>query len=84
MMKSSLFIFSFFYLSMAYCQVDEAVFSRLQGISNNGIDFFNVDGIEITSKRTKAPFDPKNISKEFKQFKIKKKELGRVDIQLQG
>lgn len=78
-MKSSLFIFSFFFLSMAYCQVDEAVFSRLQGISNNGIDFFNVDGIEITSKRTKASFDPKKISKEFKQFKIKKKELVESD-----
>lgn len=79
MMKLSLFILSFFFLSMAYSQVDEAVFSRLQAISNNGIDFFNVDGIEITSERTNAPFDPKNISKEFKQFKIKKKELVESD-----
>lgn len=78
-MKASLLIFSFFFVSIAYGQVDEDVFSRLQAISNNGIDFFNVDGIEITSKRTSATFSPKNISKEFKQFKIKKKELVKGD-----
>ncbi len=79
MMKTSLLIFSFFFVSIAYGQVNEDVFSRLQAISNNGIDFFNVDGIEITSKRTSATFSPKNISKEFKQFKIKKKELVNGD-----
>jgi len=79
MMKASLLLFSIFFFSIAYGQFDDDVFSRLQAISNNGIDFFNVDGIEITSQRTNASFAPKNISKEFKQFKIKKKELIQGD-----
>jgi hypothetical protein len=79
MMKASLLLFSIFFFSIAYGQFDDDVFSRLQAISNNGIDFFNVDGLEITSKRTNASFAPKNISKEFKQFKIKKKELIQGD-----
>lgn len=56
-------------------QANDELFSRLQAITNNGVDFYNVDGIEITSQRVNAQFTPKNIAKKFKELKIKKSEL---------
>lgn len=70
-----LFSLLLFVCNLSYGQVNDEMFSRLQAISNSGIDFFNVDGIEITSQKINTSFTPKNISKEFKQFKIKKNEL---------
>lgn len=60
---------------LSYGQDNDNIFTRLQAISNNGVDFFNIDGIEITSQKIDALFTPKNISKKFKQLKIKENEL---------
>lgn len=79
MMKSKLILFFFLLCSLSYGQVDDNIFSRLQAISNSDIDFFNIDGIEITSHKIYGDFTPKNISKSFKQFKIKKNELNGGD-----
>jgi len=58
-----------------YGQENDNLFSRLQGISNRGIDWFNVDGIEITSQKLDVEFSAKNCVKKFPQLKIKEKEL---------
>ncbi len=60
-------------------QENDSLFARLQGISNHGVEFFQVDGIEITSQKVDAEFSAKNVSKKFKQFKIKEKELTTSD-----
>jgi hypothetical protein len=60
-------------------QENENLFARLQGISNRGIDFFNIDGIEITTQKLDVAFSAKTCSKEFPQFKIKVKELTTSD-----
>jgi len=62
-----------------YGQADERFFTRLQGISNRGVDFFNVDGIEITSQKINAEFSVNNCEKRFPQLKIKKKDLTTSD-----
>lgn len=54
----------------------------MQAISNNGVDFFNVDGMELTSQKVDAEFNKKNISKRFKQLKVKEKELTASDSTL--
>ena len=46
-----------------YGQENVSLFSRLQGISNRGVDFFNVDGIEITSQKL-MPYFPQKIACE--------------------
>jgi hypothetical protein len=61
--------------SLSFGQGNDNIFTRLQAISNNGVDFFNIDGIEITSQKIDALFTPKNISKKYKQLKIKENEL---------
>jgi hypothetical protein len=63
-------------------QTNDNLFSRLQAISNHGIDFFNVDGIEITSQEVEAEFTQKNIAKKFKGLKIKAKEIIESDTVL--
>lgn len=72
-----------FLLALAYnCsfgQRNDDIFSRLQAISNNGIDFYNIDGIDITSQKINASLTPKNIAKKFRQYKIKEKELINSD-----
>lgn len=68
-----LLVFAFTYT--AFGQKNDSLFSRLQAISNSSTDFFNVDGIEITSQNINAPFSRKSILKKFKQFSIKEKDL---------
>lgn len=75
MTKSKFLILLLLICSFSYGQDSDNLFSRLQAISNNGIDFYNIDGIEITSQKIDASFTPKNISKKSKQVKIKEKEL---------
>ncbi|MHC1778334.1 MAG: hypothetical protein AB9834_23235 [Lentimicrobium sp.] len=55
------------------------LFYRLQAITNHGIDFFNVDGIEITSQKIDCEFSPRNIRKKFKQLSINENELNFSD-----
>lgn len=65
--------------AVLFGQNDPGLFSRLQAISNNGIDFFNVDGIEITSQHLKTAFSKKNILKKFKKYSIKESDLMASD-----
>lgn len=67
-----LIIFSY---SLLYAQKNDSLFSRLKAISNGGLDFFNVDGIEITSQNINSPFSKKTILKKFKKYKIKEDDL---------
>lgn len=75
MTKFKLLFLILFACNFSYGQDNDDMFSRLQAISNNGVDFFNIDGIEITSKKIDASFTPKNISKHFKQLSIRESEL---------
>jgi len=80
-MKTKIIFFTLvvFLTGSIYGQENENLFTRLQGISNRGIDFFNVDGIEITSQKLDVEFSAKNCAKKFPQLKIKKKELTTSD-----
>lgn len=70
--------------SFLYTQQNDSLFSRLQAISNNGLDFFNVDGIEITSQNINSAFSKKNILKKFKRFSIKENDLNLADSSIPG
>ena len=74
-----LFTLVIFLTGNIYGQESENLFARLQGISNRGVDFFNVDGIEITSQKLDIEFSAKNCAKKFSQLKIKEKELTTSD-----
>ena len=65
--------------SFLYAQQNDSLFSRLQAISNSGLDFFNVDGIEITSQIINSGFSKKSILKKFKKFSINESDLNLVD-----
>jgi hypothetical protein len=60
-------------------QTNNDIFERLQGISNNGIDFFNVDGYEITSQTINCKFTGKDIRKKFRPLSIKKNDIFTYD-----
>lgn len=64
---------------IAFGQTADNLFERLQAITNMGVTFYNVDGIEITSQTVDAAFTPKNCFKKFKQLKVKEKELTTAD-----
>ncbi len=59
------------------------MFSRLQGLSNNGTDFFNIDGIDITIQNVRSKFSKKNITKKFKRYAIKGNNLKISDSLVQ-
>lgn len=65
--------------SFLYAQQNDSLFSRMQAISNSGLDFFNVDGIEITSQNINSEFSKKTILKKFKKFSIKENDLNSAD-----
>lgn len=69
--------------TFTFGQHKAGIFSRLQAISNQGIVFYNVDGIEITNQEKAVSFSPKEISRNFKNLKIKKKELTNSDSLLE-
>lgn len=54
---------------------DDDLFNRLQGISVNRVNYFNVDGIEIISQTKPVAFNAKSIGKNFRHLKINEKEL---------
>ena len=66
----------------AFAQNENQLLNRIQGIYSDGIDFFNVDGIEITSQTKAEEFSKKNILKCFSKLKIKEKDLIRGDSTL--
>jgi hypothetical protein len=76
-------LISSFY-SSSFAQKNDSLFSRLQAISNSGTDFFNVDGIEITSQNINSAFSKKNILKKFKKYSIKEEDLNSVDSSIQN
>jgi len=58
------------------------LFTRLRAISGNGVDFYNVDGIEITSQSFNNEFSEKAILKQFKRYSIKESDLRSKDDSL--
>ena len=81
-MKAKTILFSLFFFlvcSSVYGQEYENLFARLQGISNRGVDFFNIDGIEITSQKINAEFSARNCARMFPQLRIKRRELTSSD-----
>ena len=71
-----------FACSDSFAQESNPIFSRLQAISNSGIDFFNIDGIEITSQTLAGDFSKKNIAKRFKKYSIKEADLFQSDTSI--
>lgn len=75
-MTNKLLIIFLTVLSLSsFGQDNNTLFSRLRGISNNGTDFYNIDGIEITSQNINSAFSKKAILKKFKRYKIKEADL---------
>lgn len=83
-MKTSLWIAAALFLicPAANSQDDAALFSRVRAISNSGTDFYNVDGIEITSQVLEGDFSKKNIQKKFRRYSIKENDLNTSDSTL--
>ena len=79
MVRTSFIISLFFLFSYASAQENNDLFSRLQAISNRGVVFYNLDGIEISSQEKDHAFTAKNISRGYKQLKINNKELVNSD-----
>jgi len=87
MTKQFLIIFTLLtvaFYSPLFGQEKDSLFSRLRAISNNGTDFYNVDGIEITSQTINTEFSKKNILKKFKKYSIKENELNASDSSIQS
>ena len=70
--------------SPIFGQHNDSLFSRLRAISNSGINFYNVDGIEITSQEVNTEFSKKNILKKFRKYSIKEKDLSTRDSSIQS
>ncbi len=56
---------------------DNDLLNRLQAITENGIDYYNVDGVTITCQVTNIPFSKENISKG---LSVKESDLKKSDL----
>eukprot|EP01133_Synstelium_polycarpum_P016420 gene16420-19534_t len=65
--------------TLSFGQAQETIFPRLAAIASNGTDFFNIDGIMISSQSVELEFSSKNILKKFKKFNIKESDLLETD-----
>jgi hypothetical protein len=75
----TIILFSFIQISNTFGQKDDSLILRLQGTTIDGVDFFNLDGIEITKQSALTNFSHKNFYKKFKDLKIEKSELNYSD-----
>ncbi|HQO50737.1 MAG TPA: hypothetical protein PK939_09930 [Bacteroidales bacterium] len=81
--KANLFIVLFLlFHTLLNAQDDEKIFERLNGLKNNGFDFYNVDGYEISFITMSGNFDPKTISKRYRGFKLKADAIVNSDSSL--
>lgn len=78
-MQARIFIVLLLIGFASYAQNNDPLFSRLQAITNRGTDFFNVDGMEITSTLVNQEFSKKNILKGFKKYGIREEDLQQPD-----
>lgn len=83
MKKINLSIFLIIGISLlSFGQNENDLIARLQGIRNNDIHFFNVDGIEITTQKKTMEFKAKSIVQNFKSHRVKEKELAQSDSRI--
>lgn len=61
---------------------DPDLFNRLQGNTQRGVDFWNVDGIQITTQTSDLSFSEKTIIKTFGRYGIQEKDLTGKDDSL--
>ncbi len=81
--NSTIMLIAFLAISMSgIAQENEALFSRLSGIKNNGYEFFNVDGHEISFLKVPGTFSKKSIRRKFKKLQIKEEDLKHTDSSL--
>jgi len=80
-MKNLLTILFFFALSTLFSQ-NEKLFDRLQAIENNGLTFYEVDGINISSQTLNYKFTDKKLKKVYRKYSIKNKDKKTVDTTL--
>ncbi|MEX6627598.1 hypothetical protein [Tenacibaculum salmonis] len=80
-MKNLLTILFFFVLSTLFSQ-NEKLFDRLQAIENNGLTFYEVDGINISSQTLNYKFTDKKLKKIYRKYSIKKTDKKTIDTTL--
>lgn len=80
-MKNLFTIVFFFVLSTLYAQ-DKKIFDRLQAIDNNGLTFYEIDGINISSQTLNYKFTDRKLKKVYRKYSIKKKDKKTPDSNL--
>ncbi|TXD48124.1 MULTISPECIES: hypothetical protein [unclassified Polaribacter] len=80
-MKNSFTILFLFVLSTLFAQ-NEKLFERLQAIDNDGLTFYEVDGINISSQTLNYKFTDKKLKKVYRKYSIKKKDKKTTDTNL--
>ena len=71
---------------LVVCQIsfaqNEELFNRLRAIENSGLTFYNVDGIDFSKQTIYSDFNDKNLTKAYRKYKIKRKDLKETDKEL--
>jgi len=75
----SILFFFLFWSFNSFSQADSTLFSRLQAIHSNKIDFYKVDGFEISSEKFELEFNKDNIKKVAKKLGVKGADLSQTD-----
>lgn len=84
-MRKSLIIFMVFLLgiNVSYTQEINGLFDRLLAIDNYGIQYYSVDGIEISTQTKNAAFNSKSLKKNFYELKVKDHHLNMSSNKLE-
>lgn len=86
MKKHLLYLYFFLVSSLAYSQTNENLdfISRLQGIKQGKIDFFELEGYQIYVRTINKQFNKKGIKKARRKLKIKKSLVGYKSNEFQS
>lgn len=77
-------LLTFFCLSLSAIMFSQnnSYLDRLQAVTNSNAIFYNVDGVDITSKSFNSKFNEKDLKKILRTYKIKRKDPKTKDLEL--
>lgn len=81
-MKIKLIVIGLLFLQLPGLGQTDNVLERLRGLSQNGIDFYNIDGVTVTSRVESKKLTTANIFDLYKEFVISESSITNSDKQL--
>ncbi len=71
-MKKNITLVLLLFITLTSYAQNDSIFNRLKAIENNGLTFYDIDGVQISYQIFNENFSEKNLKKIYRKYSIKK------------